>query len=269
MFSVEHLNKLRSYEIERVVRHLAPGARVLEIGAGTGQQAAALAARGFKVTAIELESSNYAAARVFDVVDYDGRRIPFPDKSFDIVYSSNVLEHVPDLTTLHAEIRRVLVSGGYCVHVLPTHSWRFWTTLITFPDALLYVSTTFRNLIPRPSASANEAKRLASSWWNFAKRGASPFLQRRHGERGNIISELWLFHPNWWRRNFTENGFAVVEDEPMGLFYTGNMLLGGRWGFTSREAAAAWLGSACHLFKLCSKDDAQKNGIQLGSRCAA
>ena len=261
MFSVEHLNKLRCYEIERVVRHLTIGAKVLEIGAGTGRQAAELAARGFKVTAIEVTSSNYAAERLFDIVDYDGQTIPFPDSSFDIVFSSNVLEHVPDLATMHAEIRRVLVPGGFCVHVLPTHSWRFWTTLMAFPDALLYASTTFRNLIPRPSLSAEEANRLASSWWNVAKRCASPLLQHRHGERGNIISELWLFHPSWWRHNFAENAFAVVEDEPMGLFYTGHMFLGGRWSFTSREGAAAWLGSACHLFKLRPKDDAQKPGI--------
>jgi len=259
MFSVEHLNKLRSYEIEQIVSHLTPGVRVLEIGAGTGRQAAELVARGFKVTAIEIANSNYAAERMFDIVDYDGRTIPFPDKSFDIVFSSNVLEHVPDLSRLHSEILRVLAPSGHCVHVLPTHSWRLWTTLITFPD-MLYVFTSFASLFPRPSLSVSEAKRLASSWWNVAKRCASPFVQRRHGERGNVISELWLFHPGWWRRNFAENGFAVVEDTPMGLFYTGNMLLGARWSFDSRKRAAAWLGSACHLFKLRPQDRAQDAG---------
>ena len=75
-------------------------------------------------------------------------------------------------------------------------------------------------------------------------------LPRRHGERGNVISELWLFHPRWWRRNFRENGFAVVSDEPMGLFYTGEVLFGLRLGLAKRERLARVLGSSCHLFRL-------------------
>lgn len=47
-------------------------------------------------------------------------------------------------------------------------------------------------------------------------------LQHRHGERGNIFTELWLFRQEWWRRNFQENGFAIIRDKPMGIFYTGN-----------------------------------------------
>jgi SAM-dependent methyltransferase len=256
MFSVAHLNKLRLHETERIVGFLTPGARILEIGAGTGQQAAELSARGFQIAAIEIQASNYAEERLFDIVDYDGRTLPFPDHSFDIIFSSNVLEHVPDLRSLHAEIRRVLVPNGYCVHVLPTHSWRFWTTLSSFPDAFLYAGTTARSLIPNPRLNRNEIRRLRSSWLAVAKRCASAFFQRRHGERGNLISETWLFHPSWWRRNFIENGFEIIRDEPMGLFYTGNMLLGARWSFASRHRVSAFLGSACHVFKISRRNNA-------------
>ena len=53
MFSLEHLNTLRSAEIDKIVTFFQPGARVLEIGAGTGQQALALAKRGIDIAAIE------------------------------------------------------------------------------------------------------------------------------------------------------------------------------------------------------------------------
>jgi len=36
----------------------------------------------------------------------------------------------------------------------------------------------------------------------------------------------------------------------MGMFYTGNMLLGERLPLPRREGMAVWLGSACHLFLL-------------------
>jgi hypothetical protein len=55
------------------------------------------------------------------------------------------------------------------------------------------------------------------------------------------------------RRNFEENGFTVVADEPMRLFYTGEELLGLRLGLAKRERLARVLGSSCHLFRLVSR----------------
>jgi SAM-dependent methyltransferase len=250
MFSVSHLNNLRSFEIDKIVRFMEPGARVLEIGAGTGRQAAEIAARGFEIEAIEIPSSNYASERLFRITDYDGHTIPFPDQSFDIVFSSNVLEHVPDLPRLHLEIRRVLRPDGYCLHVLPTHSWRFWTILSSFPDAPVYAFGSLPSLVPRLPLGRSEIRRLSATWLNLIKRCASPLLQPRHGERGNLLSEIWLFRPGWWRKNFAQNHFEVVFDEPMGLFYTGNMLFGARWSFEGLQDASSYLGSACHIFKI-------------------
>jgi SAM-dependent methyltransferase len=250
MFSYEHLDALRVAEIDTIVPLLPAGARILELGAGTGKQALELRRRGFAVTAIEIADSNYAAHRVFPILDYDGATIPLPDASVDVVFSSNVLEHVPDLARMHSEIRRVLRSGGQCIHVLPTHGWRFWTTLTGYPDAVLYLVAGIPQLVPRAWPRRTELRRLGEAWYRTARAVAGRCLPRRHGERGNVVSEVWLFHPGWWRRNFRENGFAVVHDQPMGLFYTGNMLLGARLGLAERQRLAGILGSACHLFRL-------------------
>jgi protein-L-isoaspartate O-methyltransferase len=47
---------------------------VLEVGAGTGQQASVLDAAGYEVLAIDLTTSHYRSKRVYDVVEYDGKR---------------------------------------------------------------------------------------------------------------------------------------------------------------------------------------------------
>ena len=65
-----------------------------------------------------------------------------------------------------------------------------------------------------------------------------------------MLSELWLFRADWWRKNFLGNGFEVVHDHPFGLFYTGNFLLGRRLSLARRERWARRLGSACHLWEL-------------------
>src|SRR5262249_40170445 len=124
VFSHQYLDEIRMLELEIIMPLFPPGARVLELGAGTGRQALELSRRGFNVTAIDLAASAYAAHRVFPITDYDGATIPLPDTSVDVVFSSNVLEHVPDLARMHGEIRRVLAASGKCIHVLPTHAWR-------------------------------------------------------------------------------------------------------------------------------------------------
>lgn len=234
MFSVDHLNDIRMLELESVLPYLPPRGRVLEIGAGTGRQALALSERGLEVSAIDIPSSNYAEHRLFPVQDYDGTTIPFEDDSFDVVYSSNTLEHVRDLPRMHAEIARVLKPGGKSIHVLPSHWWRAWTT---FTGPVSAIQCALRG-------------RLGLA----AKILGSTLLMVPHGERGNAISELRLFRPAWWKRNFERHGFTLVECKPVELFYTGCMAMGKHMGFDRRRALSRILGSASYLFV------AQKDG---------
>jgi ubiquinone/menaquinone biosynthesis C-methylase UbiE len=249
MFSIDLLHEIRDAEIDMIMARFPAGARILEIGAGTGRQALAIRNRGFEVEAIEIPDSNYREHQAFPITAYDGREIPFPDASFDVVFSSNVLEHVRDLAALEAEIKRVLRPGGFCVHVMPTHIWRLWCTLAAFPASVQKVAALART--PRPSG-----RFLATVRWALGTIVRSigtllhPFVQGRHGERGVWLSEFWLFRPAVWRRHFLRSGFEIVRDEPMGLHYSGHFVLGGRWSVAKRMQIAKRVGSACHLFEV-------------------
>lgn len=238
MFNLDALEMMRTVEIDRIVAYFPPGARVLEIGAGTGQQAAAISRRGFSIEAIELPSSRYGAVRDFPITDYDGRHIPFPDASFDVVFSSNVLEHVPDLAQLNAEIRRVLKPDGLCIHVMPTHGWRFWTTLTSLPACLQYVLAPPKSALPQDADAARPSSRFQQLRRHFG----------RHGAHGNVAAELWLFHPARWRQVFKAYGYEIVADRPIGIFYTGNTIFGKTVPIAWRERLARFLGSACHIY---------------------
>ena len=147
------------------------------------------------------------------------------------MFSSNVLEHVRELDQLEVEIKRVLRQGGLCVHVLPTHVWRFWTTLSAFPVALQKVAAMRAEL--RPSLGVG---RFFRALGRAVVTLLAPFFPSRHGEKGNVVSELWLFHPSRWRRHFRASGFDIIRDEPMGLQYTGHFLLGERRSLAQRPA---------------------------------
>jgi SAM-dependent methyltransferase len=240
---LEHLHALRAEELGRVLHYFPPpGADVLEIGGGTGHQAQLLSERGYRVTSVDRRSSEYVGRRVFPIVDYDGVHIPAEDASFDCVFSSNVLEHVHDLAGLANDIQRVLRPSGVCVHVLPTSSWRIWSSLTHYPE--------------RARAAVRFAKR-GGRRWQPSEGGDAPqsFLKRslypqRHGERGNALTEPWWFRRAFWIETFERQGFDVVTDEPLGLFYTGASLLSSTLPLELRSRAARVLGSATRVFVL-------------------
>lgn len=53
------------------------------------------------------------------MVEMDLTQIPFPAESFDVVYASHVLEHVPDDRQAMREIVRILKPGGWAVLQVP------------------------------------------------------------------------------------------------------------------------------------------------------
>jgi SAM-dependent methyltransferase len=177
------------------------------------------------------------------IADHGFTRSPTTTVSiFDIVFSSNVLEHVPNLSQLNQEISRVLKANGYCIHVMPTHSWRFWTTISSFPAVAQYLRSPRGPALP----STNVQAQARAGIWQKLRRHFG-----RHGERGNVVSELWLFHPSWWRRAFRRDGFDIVCDEPIGIFYTGNTVFGTSvFSVERRRWLSQILGSACHLYKV-------------------
>jgi SAM-dependent methyltransferase len=249
MFNVEFLNLIREYELARVIGHLTPGARILEIGGGTGYQARRLQEAGFEVASIDVAGCTCPGTREFPVQEYDGRYFPFPDASFDIVFSSNVLEHIPDLAQTHREMRRVLKLGGYCLHVLPTSSWRFWTNVAHYVELGQRIALLAPQLLPRLLNKA-EFVRLAHRLLDLGRLIKHYLIVPRHGEFGNALTEIAIFGSRHWLRRFRAHGFDVTEAIPMGLFYTGHMVFGKRISIAVRTRLARILGSACMLYKM-------------------
>ncbi len=55
------------------------------------------------------------AARAGEIALYDGWTLPFPDESFDVVYSMLVFQHVRDISRSFSELGRVLAPGGLVI----------------------------------------------------------------------------------------------------------------------------------------------------------
>jgi len=109
--------------------------KLLEVGSGFGTNLASWIKR-FNVDAYGVEpggegfNQGYIASRKLlaangidpgRVVSSPGESLPFPDESFDIVYSANVLEHTVDPERVLSESLRVLRSGGLLHMEMPNY----------------------------------------------------------------------------------------------------------------------------------------------------
>lgn len=102
---------------------LGPGARVLDIGSGTGANLRLMRQIGMEgvVGLDESETAiRFCAARGLGTVRRgDIRSLPFEEGSFDLVLATDVVEHVVEHAEAVAEIRRVLKPGGHALLTVP------------------------------------------------------------------------------------------------------------------------------------------------------
>jgi len=109
-------------EVMDFAENLPAGAAVLDLGAGVGRHALALARQGFAVSALDAAPEGIAEINRIAVAEgltIDARiglmtDLPFEDGSFDHVLSWNVIYHGDEVVLRHtiAEIVRVLKPGG-------------------------------------------------------------------------------------------------------------------------------------------------------------
>ncbi len=244
----EFAHAIRSAELAHAMPLLPKGGRILELGAGDGWQASLLTQHGFTVTPVDIASTTAGTTPFVPITLYDGRTLPFPDASFDAVYSSNVLEHVRDFESIQAELARVLTPGGVAVHCVPSAVWRIWTTLGHPFHAARWVWNSRRH--PAFHASQSQIHRVTD------RLGGNGLLQLlrlgliapRHGEYGNLIGEHFLFSRRGWKRRFTHTGWKIDSISSTGLFYSGNELLGLCLATPSRTRLAKILGSSTCIF---------------------
>jgi SAM-dependent methyltransferase len=103
-----------------------PGERVLDLGCGAGRFVAALGEAGAEPVGVELAEAALERARRnapgadLRLLEPDGS-LPLEHGSVDLVWCSEVLEHVADTEHLLLEVRRVLRPGGRLLATVPYH----------------------------------------------------------------------------------------------------------------------------------------------------
>jgi SAM-dependent methyltransferase len=131
--------------------------RVLDLGCGAGTPTRLLMndADRFQVFGADLSShaiETYVRTTGRSAVRLDAQRLPFADRSFDLVVSDDVIEHLVDTDAYIREIRRVLVDGGHLFLSTPNLAAWFNRLGLLIGVQPAFSEVSFEKIFGRPGA---------------------------------------------------------------------------------------------------------------------
>ncbi len=200
--------------------------RALELGAGDGFLSTLLAGRCGHLTATDLNAQRLQAVDTgiitYRIGDAEAVAELFPEKHFDLVFSSSLLEHLSDCPRALAGIARVLKDDGLAVHYLPNRLWKALTILLYWPHKIVKIldktlgGRSARRRVPQGPPREYEHNNLKTP---RRRRNvlAKLFLPRIHGVSTTTMGELAAFGPGRWIRRFEQAGFVVLGVHKAGV----------------------------------------------------
>lgn len=146
---------IRDAEWKEVAKHIAKKSKFLDVGCGTGYSLMrASQDLNCEVEGIDADPGSHGVGRfiknMVDTVPIKqgfAENLPYENETFDVVYSSHVLEHVNDEAKSLSEMKRVLKKDGVLIIGMPTSNMatlNYISQLIFTTHVKIY--ELFRNL---------------------------------------------------------------------------------------------------------------------------
>lgn len=219
-----YLHDLRRREAEIIFRRLAGTKfnRALELGAGDGFLSRILARYSHDLLCTEINQERLKPVDLpnvrYQVLDAEGVGDTFEAKTFDFIFSSNLLEHLPDADRAIRGMAKVLTDEGIAVHVLPNRTWKITTILCYLPNKMI---VTLDKLVSGRLFKRRQGHKFGHSYkqrYGGNNQNIGPKRQSRltklflppvHGVSGNTAAELSAFGEEHWIKKFEAAGFEV------------------------------------------------------------
>lgn len=122
------LRKRSDIVVSRILPFIKNSKKLVDIGSGTGDVAFLLKESGKDVTAVDV--ADFHGPRMVKPIIYDGSKLPFPDKSFDIALLLMVLHHTPNPELIFDEASRV-AKDVVVIETSYTNPANRWWTIVS------------------------------------------------------------------------------------------------------------------------------------------
>ncbi|MDH7489583.1 MAG: class I SAM-dependent methyltransferase [Anaerolineae bacterium] len=203
----------------------------LELGAGDGFQSTLLMKYVGRLTATDI---NPAILQLpphdgldYQVLDAEEVGDHFPPCSFELVFSSNLLEHLPAPQRALAGTCQVLKDDGVTIHVVPSPFWKLCELLLYFPNHVVVLleqvlargggrvlmekvrrhmhhEAEDTSLPQEPDNNPKVQKRHHSFLYRW-------FIPETHGVSSGHLEEFRAFRKSRWLAEFRRAGLQVVR----------------------------------------------------------
>lgn len=194
------LHHVRSIEVRKLFSdfNIYRDFKVLEVGCGDGFQSAILT-KWYKTvisTDVTGERKPYLLAKNFLVCSAE--HLPFLSGYFDIVFASQMLEHVKNRKLVLSEICRVLREKGYFLTTVPSIHWRIITWVMSYPAKLLYFCQRYIR-VKRCNNKMDNSEKETSVQDRSILRKIKRFLHSDvHGEYDSVWEEIKAYRRSSW-----------------------------------------------------------------------
>ena len=114
---------------EAILKQLTPEMEILDLGAGAGiVEQMNFRGKAARICGVDLDPRVAQNPFLDEGRVSDAGEIPYPDDSFDLVFSDNVLEHLAEPEKVFSEVARVLKRGGIFLFKTP-NKWHYMPTI--------------------------------------------------------------------------------------------------------------------------------------------
>lgn len=283
-----YLRTLRRREIAMIFARCPQDAFAcgLELGAGDGFQSTLLAPYACRLIASDYRpidhrpviinapegggpgtadgSTGWLERVSFMTCDAERVDAAFAPQTFDLVFSSNMLEHLPDPGRALAGIHTVMTDDGIAVHVVPSPFWKVAHLVGFYVNAVVgridrrlrrsalaaagsdqYVDTPDQEWDNNPKVASGQRSYLARLLWPAA-----------HGASGSNLRELTLFTRRYWRGQFEAAGFCVAA------MHRGPVSSGYGFGLDRLRTALERLGFSSEIIYITVKAGSQADRLR-------
>ncbi len=139
----KYLHQLRKKEIDIAFSkfHEKHFDKALELGAGDGYQSSLLIKYAKHLICTELNEARLIKARhpsiSNKVCDAEIIYTYFPEDSFDLIFSSNMFEHLPNPLAALQGINKILKDSGIAILIMPSPFWAVTRLLLYYPGLIM------------------------------------------------------------------------------------------------------------------------------------
>jgi 2-polyprenyl-3-methyl-5-hydroxy-6-metoxy-1,4-benzoquinol methylase len=243
MLHPEWSHFLKDFEVaiilEILEKEVGNEAIVLEIGGGDGYTASKISQKGYRVISIDPSPRRPS---YYNVEKMSAENlIGYPNNKSDVVFSSNVLEHIENLGEALSEMKRVLKPNGIMIHSVPTPACTFATMLAQpisyFRSIVLSLKDKVsvdvkRETLDKIPFKIKDNKKVLIIKIVKLLRTLNPiniFWGSGHGASKSRLRSLWIWRRSYWKNIFNMNGLSVKSIYTVPFFMSMHKIFPGKF----------------------------------------